>query len=148
MIVFDLRCANAHVFEVWFGSSADYESQRARGLVTCPLCGDGEVGKAVMAPRLSTGAREETLSVAAPSPGDAERKAMLIALAQMQAKLLKSSEWVGKRFVDEARSIHLGESDQRAIHGEATPKEAAELAEEGIAVAPLLFPVAPPDTQN
>ena len=38
MIVFDLKCTHAHVFEAWFGSSADYEDQRARGLLTCPIC--------------------------------------------------------------------------------------------------------------
>ncbi len=53
MIVFDLRCSpNGHVFEAWFGSSDDYESQRSRGLVQCPLCGAEAVEKAVMAPRV------------------------------------------------------------------------------------------------
>ena len=53
MIVFDLKCAAAHVFEAWFGSSADYDDQRARGLVQCPICGDGAVEKAVMAPNVA-----------------------------------------------------------------------------------------------
>ncbi len=53
MIVFDLRCSpTGHVFEAWFGSSADYESQRQRGLVSCPLCGSDGIEKAVMAPRI------------------------------------------------------------------------------------------------
>ena len=51
MIIFDLQCAPAgHVFEAWFGSTDDYEEQQARGLVSCPICGDGEVDKAPMAP--------------------------------------------------------------------------------------------------
>ncbi|WP_156442886.1 DUF1178 family protein, partial [Sphingomonas sp. CCH9-H8] len=49
MIVFDLKCTRTHVFEAWFGSSADYEDQRARGLLTCPICGDADIAKAVMA---------------------------------------------------------------------------------------------------
>jgi hypothetical protein len=53
VIVFDLRCGAGHVFEGWFGSGAEFDSQRERGLVSCPLCGDGEVVKAPMAPRVS-----------------------------------------------------------------------------------------------
>jgi hypothetical protein len=43
MIVFDLCCANDHRFEGWFGSSADYATQRERGLVLCPQCGSDAV---------------------------------------------------------------------------------------------------------
>jgi hypothetical protein len=51
MIVFDLKCAGGgHVFEAWFSNSAGYEEQRRTGLLTCPLCGDGAVSKAAMAP--------------------------------------------------------------------------------------------------
>jgi len=39
MIVFDLRCEDSgDIFEAWFESGADYERQRARGLVQCPVC--------------------------------------------------------------------------------------------------------------
>lgn len=50
MIVFDLRCGNAHVFEAWFGSTGDYEAQGARGLIGCPICGSTDIVKAAMAP--------------------------------------------------------------------------------------------------
>ncbi len=52
MIVFDLRCQHGHVFEAWFGSTDDFESQQKRGLVSCPICGDAGVEKALMAPRI------------------------------------------------------------------------------------------------
>lgn len=148
MIVFDLKCGNAHVFEAWFGSSADYEDQCARRLVQCPICGDGTVGKAVMAPRLGgkAPAEEAPVTVAAgPAP---EIKAMLSAMAQLQAKMLEKSEWVGRRFADEARAIHLGETGERSIHGETTPAEAAALRDEGIEVMPLPLPVTPPDRSH
>lgn len=150
MIVFDLKCGRDHVFEAWFGSSADYEDQRGRGLIQCPMCGDADIGKAPMAPRVSTGTAEEpSLPVAAAGPGPApEMKALLGAVAQLQARMLEKSEWVGRRFADEARAIHLGESDERSIHGQATPDEAEALREEGIAVMPLLLPIAPPDQIN
>lgn len=149
MIVFDLKCASGHVFEAWFGSSADYEEQRQKGLVECPVCGVREVAKAVMAPRLGSGVAEPApMPVAnAPAP-NAEAKAMLAAIAQMQAKLLERSEWVGSRFADEARAIHHGEADQRQIHGEATLAEAAALAEEGVSLMPLPLPITPPDQSH
>ena len=50
MIVFDLQCCEGHRFEGWFGSSADFDTQRQRGLVQCPQCGAPEVDKAPMAP--------------------------------------------------------------------------------------------------
>jgi hypothetical protein len=152
MIVFDLKCLDrGHVFEAWFGSSEDYEGQRQRGLVECPLCGSGRIEKAVMAPRV--GAKGNSAVVASAGPAlsvssDPEVKAMLGALAAMQKKLLQNSSFVGDRFAEEARAIHLGEADGRAIHGRATRQEAESLLEEGIAVAPLPFPVAEPKQEN
>jgi hypothetical protein len=142
MIIFDLKCApQGHVFEAWFGSSEDYEAQRARGLVACPICGAGEVEKAPMAPRVgATGSQDQ-----APAPEAV--KAALADMAAAQKKLLAGSDFVGDKFADEARAIHLGESEARAIHGQATPQEAEDLRDEGIPVAPLPFPV-PPETEN
>lgn len=73
---------------------------------------------------------------------------MLEALAAAQAKALEGSRWVGKKFAEEARSMHLGERDHEPIHGQATPAEAKALAEEGVPVAPLPLPVQPPETLN
>jgi len=145
MIIFDLKCApHGHVFEAWFASSSDYEGQRERGLVACPLCGSAAVAKAPMAPGLATGSGS---SGAALSPAD-EQKAALAAAAALQKRLLESSEAVGPRFADEARAIHLGEAEARAIHGEATRAEAESLIEEGVPIAPLPFPVVPPGEEN
>ncbi len=73
---------------------------------------------------------------------------MFKAMAQMQAEALKSSTWVGDRFADQARAMHYGERDQALIHGQASLKQAQDLAEEGIAVAPVLFPITPPGKAN
>src|SRR4051812_7146355 len=138
MIVFDLKCGRAHVFEAWFGSSADYEDQRGRNLIQCPICGNGDIGKAVMAPRLGSGATTEaTMPIASAPQPPAEMKAMLTEMARLQAKMLDKSEWVGRRFADQARAMHLGEAAHRTIHGEATPSEARALAEDGVAVMAL-----------
>ena len=135
MIVFDLRCeASGDVFEAWFQSTADYERQNARGLVQCPVCQSTRIAKAPMAPQV-------------PAKSSANRSP-LARLAEMQAKALENSEWVGDRFAEEARSIHLGESQPRAVHGSATAAEAKSLIDEGVPVAPLPLPVLPPNQVN
>ena len=151
MIVFDLKCLpTGHVFEAWFGSTEDFEGQRARGLVQCPLCAASDVEKAVMAPRVS--AKSNQAPAAEPrqlmSSAPEEVKAMLAAVAAVQKKILDSSDYVGDRFADEARAIHLGEAAVRSIYGKATPEETESLLEEGIAVAPLPLPVVLPGDEN
>lgn len=158
MIVFDLQCGPlGHRFEGWFGSSQDYEDQRKRGLVSCPSCGSADVAKAIMAPNV--GRKGNQLS-ATRSPTQAENAAvanvplppeavaMLKAVAAMQAEAIKSSTWVGESFAEDARAMHYGEKDVAAIHGRATADEARDLIEEGIAVAPLLIPIVPPEEAN
>ncbi|MGI4733287.1 MAG: DUF1178 family protein [Janthinobacterium lividum] len=143
MIVFDLRCGGGHVFEAWFGSSAAYEDQVARALVSCPICDRHDVVKAVMAPRLATKAN------AGPTTAEAGRaKAALAALAAAQAKALRKSTWVGKRFADRARAMHEGTEPHATIHGQATLAETRSLVEEGVPIAPLPLPVTPPEQSN
>jgi hypothetical protein len=152
MIVFDLQCGQmGHVFEAWFGSSTEFEDQQARGLVSCPLCGDPEVAKAVMAPNVGPKGNQLPASttrsdMVAASAGEA--KEMLRALAEMQRKILDQSDYVGERFADEARSIHLGDTPVRSIYGKATAEETRTLLDEGIAVAPLPLPVVLPGEEN
>jgi hypothetical protein len=151
LIIFDLKCApSGHVFEAWFGSTADYEEQKGRGLVSCPLCGSLEIAKAPMAPAVGAKGNAGTPAEAPELfPGDPEKvKAMLAAAAAVQRKMLEGSEGVGDRFADEARAIHLGEVEARAIHGRATREQAESLVEDGVPVAPLPFPVADPGTEN
>lgn len=153
MIVFDLRCPNAHVFEAWFGSGAAFEDQRARGLLACPVCGDGEIVKAAMAPNVGTKGNSRSLAAAAgPASGTVPTpqalKAALRALAKAQAQALEKSEWVGRAFADTARAMHEGEVTAAPIHGETTLAEAKALVEDGVKIAPLPLPVVPPDAVN
>ena len=153
MIVFDLRCGGAHVFEAWFASSAAYEDQRERGLLVCPVCGDSDVAKALMAPNVvAKGNSRPSLPAAAPQNAEAPSpeaiKAAMQSIAAMQAKMLEKSEWVGRAFADRARAMHAGEADVAPIHGQTTRAEAEALVEEGVPVAPLLVPVVPPEALN
>ena len=159
MIVFDLSCADGHHFEGWFGSSADYDSQREGGLLSCPFCGSDEVGKAPMAPAIpaKSNSRPESLPAASAAPAPQqlantpvtpEMQVALSALAKAQAEALRNSTWVGNKFAEETRKMHYGERDTAPIHGHASLAEAKALIEEGVPVAPLPFPVAPPEKLN
>jgi hypothetical protein len=150
MIVYDLSCDAGHRFEGWFGSSGDYVEQRERRLVACPECGSGDVDKAPMAPAVprkgNSGSESSHPSSAQGLPAEAAE--MLRKLAKVQAEALNASTWVGDDFPDQTRAMHYGERDPAPIHGQATAEQAKELVEEGIAVLPVLFPVAPPGELN
>jgi hypothetical protein len=140
VIVYDLRCGTGHVFEAWFASSGAYDDQREAGQLSCPLCGDGTVGKAAMAPAIPAKSNQ--------SPPPTAVKAALELLAREQAKALEGSEWVGARFADRARAMHQGDEPDARIHGQASSAEAKALIDEGVPVAPLPLPIVPPEQAN
>jgi hypothetical protein len=174
VITYDLRCSSAHIFEGWFGSSADYDKQHAGGLIICPICGDGLITKALSAPFIG---RKSNQRVQSKSVQDAEPYSgpkadstlheeqsappltnapqipeamtqLMEKMAAVQKDVLKDSQWVGRKFADEARAIHYGEVQARQIHGEASPQEAQSLADEGVGIAALPFPILPPEAKN
>lgn len=138
--VFNLQCELGHLFEGWFASHDDYDDQDSRGLLTCPMCQSASIQKMPSAPRLNFGkgvAPAPALSTAStPVTQNEQFQRQAVALQQMRA-LITATENVGPRFADEARRIHDGEADQRAIRGTATREERAALIEEGIAVMAL-----------
>ena len=145
MKVLNLQCAHQHEFEGWFGSEDDFASQLARGLVSCPLCGDAQIEKKLSAPRLNlrTGRGEEAVPAAGTTVA-LSNHAMKPELASLQARMLQAlrevvanTEDMGERFADEARAMHHGEAAHRQIRGQASPQEALELMEEGIDVIAL-----------
>jgi hypothetical protein len=161
MIVFDLQCADmGHVFEAWFGSTGDFENQREKGLVTCPICGSDKVSKAVMAPAVAakgnrkhsppSGGKggQNSLAVSNTTPDPAQMKAMLETLAKQQAKALEKSDYVGEGFASEARAMHDGDIVERPIHGQTSLDEAKSLVEDGVPIALLPLPIRPPKTDN
>lgn len=137
MICYRLRCERDHEFEGWFASSDAYDRQAQAGLVSCPLCGSVKVEKAPMAPAI---ARSRGSGQAA-AEGDETRKRRTERLYRLmravQRYVEQNYEHVGRRFAEEARRIHYGESEPRGIYGEASRQEVKELLEEEIPVAPL-----------
>jgi hypothetical protein len=127
MILFELRCANDHHFEGWFKDNATYDAQAAAGEIACPMCGNAEVSKAIMAPRINKATGQGLDAQGAAQ----EMRRMLIELRQ---KVEQNCDYVGDKFADEARKIHYGDTEPRPIYGEASNEQAVELEEEGIAV--------------
>ena len=142
MKVLDLHCRSEHVFEGWFASEEDFQSQLGRGLVQCPLCGDEQIQKRLSAPRLNLRASASDrapVPTAEPSPApqlpsDASQAA---AWLQRMRQAVAQSEDVGERFTEEARKMHWGEADPRPIRGQANIDQTLQLLEEGIPVLPL-----------
>jgi len=148
MKVLDLQCALGHTFEGWFGSEHDFVSQLSRSLVQCPLCGDAEVHKKLSAPRLnlSTSRRDKGAEldvVAAPSAPD---NSIAVAWMELARRIVANTDDVGERFADEARKMHYGETEERAIRGKTTVDEARALLDEGIEVLPMVLPPALKET--
>ncbi len=157
MIRYQLRCELGHPFESWFQSSAAYETQERRKLVSCPACGSSKVERAIMAPQIVSkkdhhGAAPAPAAEAAPAPAPAPASTplMLAQERELRAKLkelrdhiVKNADNVGERFPNEARKMHYGDIEHRPIYGEASPDEARALIDEGVEVSPL--PILPDD---
>lgn len=153
MIRYSLRCERGHAFESWFQSSSAYDSQRKRGLVACPSCDSTKVEKAIMAPRIARKGKSKSATepVTAPTEDTSstslvmapQERELLSKLRELRDHVLKNADDVGNKFPEEARKMHYGDIEQRAIYGEATADEARSLVDEGIDVAAL--PVLPGD---
>jgi hypothetical protein len=150
LIRYALVCEGGHGFESWFRSSADYDGQRKRDLVSCPVCGSTSVEKQIMRPsvarsdkggrRAERTAPHEKTPVAMMSPVEQELRNKL---KELRDHVTKNADYVGDRFPELARQMHYDEIDKRSIYGEAQPDEVRELVEEGVEVQPL--PLLPED---
>ena len=141
MIHYQLRCSADHAFDGWFRDSTGFDRQAVAGLVACPMCGDTTVNRALMAPAIGKrravveAAPTPLAEVAAPNKAVAMPDQMRAMLQKIRAEVEQRCDYVGPSFAEEARRIHRGEVDARAIYGESTPEQAEALADEGIEVA-------------
>jgi hypothetical protein len=133
VIHYSLICDKSHKFDGWFASAAAYDGQKARGLVTCPICLTASVDKAMMAPSVSR-ANSEKVSL---SIGHPQHNQLREAMQALRNKVTSEADYVGDRFAEEARKIHFKEVDARGIYGEATREEVAALVDEGVDFMPL-----------
>lgn len=157
MIKFSLHCDAGHEFEGWFSGNDEFDDQKARGLITCPLCDSAQVSKSLMAPSVSTSRKKQanlaqdaanngndvhSSGVSQPAPSTlasvpALPPEMVEKFRELREHVKANSEDVGDKFSEEARKIHYGESEKRGIYGQAKPEEVKELVEEGVEIVPL-----------
>jgi hypothetical protein len=136
MIKYALACEGGHEFEGWFSASGDFDDQRERGLLSCPLCGSAQVRKQIMAPALAGTSKRDVAS------GPAKQAMMMEVMSRVREHVMTNFDNVGDRFAAEARSIHEGKSEERGIYGQASPAEVKALVADGVSIAPL--PPEPP----
>ena len=144
MIKYALACEKGHEFESWFPNGAAYDEQARRGLVACPECGSNRVVKAIMAPAVVGAARAHVAPAEAPAEVallDRRQRALRDAVRALRHEIEAKTDDVGKKFAELARSMHAGETPERAIRGQATGAEVKALLEEGVDVLPM--PAAP-----
>lgn len=146
--VFDLSCEHDHIFEGWFSSHDSFDDQMAKGLVRCPVCQSAQITRRVSAPRLNVShLKDEPQAQPRPTPTGGSTTVFAPSgdqMAQLQAAMLRqireivrNSDNVGSGFADEARRMHEGEIEQRAIRGTATAGECQSLIEDGISIMPI-----------
>jgi hypothetical protein len=133
VIQYALHCSNGHRYDAWFKNADAFDDQRARGIVTCAVCGDGSVEKAPMAPAVAR-TNGDKVSLSTRQPDAAKLRELLRAYRQ---KVMSEADYVGDKFAEEARKIHFEEVEARGIYGEATRDEVVALVEEGIEFLPL-----------
>ena len=137
MIVFELICPELHRFEGWFASAGDFDGQKARGLLSCPACGQSGIEKLLTA---------KIGSAELPAPAQRQDRNLPVTnltpaqLHQLIDHVLKNTEDVGGQFAAEARRMHREEAPGRAIRGTASRQETEELLDEGIPIMPLPIP--------
>ena len=66
-----------------------------------------------------------------------EAQELAAKLRELREHVEKNAENVGRQFPHEARKIHYGDSEHRAIYGQATAEETRSLIDEGVEVMPL-----------
>lgn len=140
MIIYELVCGGGHRFEGWFASAEDFARQSDDEMVRCPVCDIAEVTR-IPSARVRVGSDAEAAPTQANVPALTPPTDSIAGLPPgMLGKLreiIRNTENVGRRFPDEARKIHYKEVPPRAIRGQASREETAELEEEGIDVSPL-----------
>lgn len=125
MIKYRLRCRCTAEFEGWFPSSKEYKRQKNKGLINCPMCDSTAVDKAIMAPNVKIKKSKKPNDYMV--MGDSAESI----LRQLNKKIKKDFQDVGKNFAREARKAAKGKRDQK-FYGKTTREEANQLLDEGI----------------
>ena len=114
MIQYTLKCSEDHRFDSWFQSAEAFDKLKAAGMVTCSICGDPHVEKAMMAPRVRPARK-----AAAPRP-DAETPPVG-PLSQPSSEIEQALAHMKKQVEDAANFNPLGDL-KKSIEEDAAQK--------------------------
>ena len=127
MIKYNLKCHNSHEFESWFSHSNEFENLNKKNLLECIYCSSKKIKKSIMSPMISNSKNKDS-QINLNKDFYKEKNNLL----KLQKYIEKNFEYVGKDFSKKVRDIYYDKKNKKAIYGTATPKEKAELTDEGI----------------
>lgn len=142
-ILYQLRCDNQHHFEGWFPSIAQFDSQKAQGMLQCPMCGIAAVDRDIMSPRLGglqkskpiknkRAQRLKKLQQQVQSSDEMMMGTRVKDVMRTVRNIIKSEcEFVGNRFVEEVKKYEDGSRDDK-FYGTPTEAEARKLMDDGV----------------
>jgi hypothetical protein len=142
-ILYQLCCSNQHEFEGWFPSISQFDSQKQKGQLQCPMCGIKEVDRAIMSPRLGKNQKAKTKRLTRRERLEKLKDQVLSPTEMMMGTRVKEMmrtirdrvkreyEFVGDRFVEEVKKYEDGQRDDR-FYGTPSEQEARKLMDEGV----------------
>jgi len=150
MIKYKLKCKSSYCseqndFDGWFQNIEAFEKQKSLSLINCPICGSDNVVKSLTTPSLKITKSDNSIQKKETKDLEQEKinqnisrnenlKNITTLLRTLKKEIQKSSTFVGKDFVNQARSMKQGKIKEKPIHGHGTNKEIEELKDEGINV--------------
>jgi hypothetical protein len=145
MIRYQLKCSHDHSFDGWFPNIAEFERQKDKKLIICPMCDSTQVDRDIMSP----GINKITKKTKTPKKTKTEEdkiedlkkellgKEMMMAsrakdvLREIRKHVVSNFENVGDDFLKEVRKAEKGDRDDK-FYGTPSQKEVDKLLEEGI----------------
>ena len=130
MVKYNLTCGCGKIFESWFSDSKEFDRLHKRKLINCVFCNSTSIKKSIMAPNISSKVKKNyKININIKN----KKKKLL----EFRKFVEKNFKYVGDRFSEEARSIHYDKTNSKGIYGKATPKETAQLIDEGIEISTI-----------
>jgi len=130
MIKYKLRCRCTSEFEGWFPSSREFTRQKNQGMIQCPMCDSTAVDKAIMSPSVKKRrGRDKTVDYIGEQTILGQQAEVI--LRQMDRKIKKEFQNVGKNFAKEARKAVDGKRNEK-FYGTASKDETKKLLDDGI----------------
>ncbi len=145
MIKYSLKCNENDCnknepFDGWFQNSTSFEKQIKAGYISCPYCGSLKIRKNLMSPSVKSSKEIKPKINSKNVKHDELFKKrnkqidMMMVLRNLKKEIQKNAEFVGNNFAKEAKAIHEGKSEERAIYGQANSKDLEDLKSKNIDV--------------